>query len=307
MVLVENAAGFHDVELVDGALVPGHIEHPIEVVPYPACLRVLLAGPLEPVELALDFLTDGVGHASVFDLLAIFGGNVAVAFAEFLLDRFELLAQQELALPLLHPFLDLAPDFVLERSVGENLASPGDQRLEPGFNVERLQDLDLTLQRKVGRVARQVGELTRTIDAAHHLDDLTGAAQLEQVLDEGLVLAGQDMRALGQRVDVVGRLGQHPQRRAGTGGRTTDGGPVQPLENGDLDAVWQFPRILEFGDRANAGVAAFDSGNEQHEAVALARGGDGGLSLVALQRDSHHHVRQHHPVVERQEGDEISF
>src|SRR5205823_194801 len=93
-------------------------DSPSDVLPTPA-------GPLEPVELALDFLTGGVGHAGLFDLLSILGGDVAVAFAEFLLDRFELLAQQELALPLLHAFLDFATDLVLERGIGENLAGPG--------------------------------------------------------------------------------------------------------------------------------------------------------------------------------------
>src|SRR5207249_10314489 len=62
-----------------------------------------------------------------FNSLAIFGGDVAVAFAEFLLDRFELLAQQELALPLLHAFLDFATDLVLERGIGENLAGRSEE------------------------------------------------------------------------------------------------------------------------------------------------------------------------------------
>ena len=126
MVLVEHPASLHNIELVDGPLVPWHVEHPIEVVPYPAGLRVLLAGPLEPVELALDFFSDRLGHAGIFDLLPVFGGNVTVALAEFFLDGLQLLAKQELALPLLHPFLYLVADLVLERGLGEDLAGPRD-------------------------------------------------------------------------------------------------------------------------------------------------------------------------------------
>ena len=115
------------------------------------------------------------------------------------------------------------------------------------------------------------------------------------------------MRGLGQRVDVGGRLRRDAQGRSGTSSRTADRGAILPLQDGHLDAVGQFPRILDFGDGANAGITALDSGNEQNETVALTRGGDGGLRLLALQRDRDHHVRQHDPVVERQEGDEFSF
>ena len=130
MVLVEDAPCLDDVELVNGALVPGYVEHPVQIVSNPAGLGVLLAGPLEAVELALDFFTNGFGHAGVLDLLAILGGDVAVRFAELFLDRFHLLAEEELALPLLHALLHLVADLVLERSVGQDLARPLDELLQ---------------------------------------------------------------------------------------------------------------------------------------------------------------------------------
>ena len=141
----------------------------------------------------------------------------------------------------------------------------------------------------------------------HHLHHLIGAAQFEQVLDQGLVLAGQDMRRLAQRIDILGRLGRDAQRRARPGGGATHRGPVQALENGDLDAVRQFAGILELGDGTDVGVPPSNPGDEQDELVALTSRGDGGLCLLALQRDRDDHVRHHHAVVEREQGDEFSF
>jgi hypothetical protein len=115
------------------------------------------------------------------------------------------------------------------------------------------------------------------------------------------------VRRLAQRVDVGGGLRIHAQGRAGAGGRATDRGTVLPLQDGDFDAIGQLARILQLGDRADAGIAALDSWDEQDQIVATPCGGDGGLRLLALQRNGDHHVRQHHPVVEREQRNQISF
>ena len=300
MILVENAPGFHDVELVDRALVPGHVEHPVQVVSDPPGLGILLAGSLEAVELTLDFLADGLRHPGVFDLLAILGGDVAVGLAKFFLDGFHLLAEEELALPLLHALLHLVADLVLEGGVGEDLAGPANQLLEALLDVERVQDLDLALEREIRGISGQVGELARPVDAADHLDDFAGATQLEQVLDQRFVLAGKDVRSLGQRVDVLRRLGQHAQRGSRPRGGAPHRGPIEALQDRDLDAVGQLAGILELGDCPEIGKATFDARHEQDETIALPSGGDGGLRLLTLQRDRDHHVRQDHPVVQGQ-------
>ena len=62
------------------------------------------------------------------------------------------------------------------------------------------------------------------------------------------------------------------------------------MQDGDLDAVGQLPGILDLGDGADAGVLAFDPRNEQDQAVALARGGDGGPGLLALDGDGDDHT-----------------
>ena len=82
---------------------------------------------------------------------------------------------------------------------------------------------------------------------------------------------------------------------------------MQTLQNGDLDAIRQLPRILDLGDGSDARVLAFHSRNEQHETIALARSGDGGSGLLALDRDGDDHARQDYRVVERQQRDKFSF
>src|SRR3989442_12530131 len=106
-VLVQDAPRLGDVEPILGPLVPGQVEHPVEIVANPADLRVLLASALQPAELALDLGAHGVRHAGFLDSPAVLGDDVAAFLAELLLDGLQLLPEQELTLALLHPLLDL--------------------------------------------------------------------------------------------------------------------------------------------------------------------------------------------------------
>ena len=54
MVLVEDAAGVVDVEVVGGVLTPRDLEHGVEPAADPAVLHVLCGGALEPADLPLD-------------------------------------------------------------------------------------------------------------------------------------------------------------------------------------------------------------------------------------------------------------
>ena len=84
VVLIEDAARLGEVEVVLGAHVPRDLEHPVEVRADPAVLGVLLAGPLEAVELALDLRAHVLGHARVLEALAVAGGDVVAALTELL-------------------------------------------------------------------------------------------------------------------------------------------------------------------------------------------------------------------------------
>src|SRR5439155_26750169 len=58
VILIQDPAGFRDVEVVLGADVPRHVEQPVEVRADPALLRRLLRGALQPAELALRLRSD---------------------------------------------------------------------------------------------------------------------------------------------------------------------------------------------------------------------------------------------------------
>jgi hypothetical protein len=66
---------------------------------------------------------------------------------------------------------------------------------------------------------------------------------------------------------------------------------VKALQDGDLDPVRQLSRVLQPGDGADGGIATLYARNQQNQPVAIAGGGDRGLSLVALDWDGHHHRR----------------
>ena len=123
VVLVQDSARLDQVVVVLGAHVPGDVEHPVEVGADPSVLGVLLARPLQAVELAVDLGQHVLGHLGLGDPLAVGRDDVGLALVQLLLDRLELLAQQELALGLLHALGDVAADLLLQRGVGEDAAS----------------------------------------------------------------------------------------------------------------------------------------------------------------------------------------
>ena len=91
-------------------------------------LGALVAGALELADLAQRRLADVVGQVGGLDPGAVVVGAVGLALAELLADRGELLAQQELALALLHALADVLADLVGDLDLGEVLPGPLDQR-----------------------------------------------------------------------------------------------------------------------------------------------------------------------------------
>ena len=119
-----------------------------------------------------------------------------------------------------------APDWTSSRMRVRTCSSASRSRwslegqLEPLGHVERLEQLDLLLEGQVGRVAGGVGQRARLGDRAHERGHAAVvAAQLEDLLDHGAVLA---LEVAGAPVDglVVGmRLDLHAQGAGGVGAR----------------------------------------------------------------------------------------
>ena len=164
---VEDRARVGDVELVVGARAPRNLERGVDPRPDPPVLRALFAGALEPIDLARDRLTGRVGKLHFLELgpVAVDDIFVVARLPQLLADRRELLAQQEVALGLVHVVADALTDLIRHLELRERVARPTERLLEARFGVERLQQLDLALHGQVGRPARGVGQRADVVDA----------------------------------------------------------------------------------------------------------------------------------------------
>src|SRR5690606_32015926 len=91
---VEHGAGRSEIEFVDGASAPGHLEDAVEPGADPRVLGRLGAHPLESIEFFRDGELDAVGCVEFVESTPVLAGDIVIALAEFLADRAELLPQQ---------------------------------------------------------------------------------------------------------------------------------------------------------------------------------------------------------------------
>ena len=116
VVLVEDLGRLLDVEAVVGGDGPRQRDEPVHVGPDDADLGRGGRDPAHPVDLLDRPGADLLGHARGLDLLAqlVDLGLLRVVLAQLALDGLELLAEDVLALGLVHLGLDLALDLPLE-------------------------------------------------------------------------------------------------------------------------------------------------------------------------------------------------
>src|SRR6266540_315880 len=250
---VEHLACPADVEPVLGPLAERQLGDGVEPGPDPAVLGVLLRRPLQPVDLALDRLARLVGQRGLVQLPAVAGDQVLVVvqLAQLLADGGELLAQQELALALLHALGDVPADAVLDLLLREGVAGPGQDLLESLLDVEGLQQLDLAVEVEVGRVDGGVGELAGVLDAPQGVGDLARAARLQDVLDHCAVLASELARPW-RGLRLVDPLDLDPGGAAGAGHARGDLGAVQAPDHDRHLSAGKLPGVLDLGHGADA-------------------------------------------------------
>ena len=278
---VEDLARVRGIEPLVRALRPRHGDEPVEVRADHRGLAARLAHPLEPVELALGLLADGVGHPGLGDLRPVLLDDRRVVLAELLADRVHLLAQDVLALLLLGARLDVVADALAHLQLGQPLALEAQGQLEPLDDVDRLEQLDLLLEGEVGRVAGGVGERAGLGDRAHEgRDAAVVAAQLEDLLDDRAVLA-LELAGLATAAAISsGRSSTSTRRR-----------PVESVSAAPIDAAveagqrngapaaGQADAVADLGDRADLGVLALVPGHEQHALLVADVDGEGDVHV----------------------------
>ncbi len=311
---VEHRTGLADVEAVIGTDSPGQLEHQVEPGPDPPVLRALLARALQLVDLSGDR-----GPRGVADRQRLQSGPVVVAvlavtlLAELLADGRQLLAQQVLALGPLHALGDVGPDAILELQLGQRLASPRQDQLDPAGGIEGLEQLDLAFHRELGPVAGHVGQPAGLGDAAQDVAQASGAPVLGDGLEHGPKLASRLGRGLGGG-RLLHDLHVDPQGRAGGRGGGADGGPLERLHDHGRGASRQGAAALDLGDRSHPGeppgagvgpVGPAQAGHENQAVPGPRSGLGGGARLRGLQGQGDGHARKHHPGIEgeqRQSG-----
>ena len=154
-----------------------------------------------------------------------------LVLAELLPDRLELLAQDVLALLLLHPGVDVLADAAADLHQRQALALEGERELEPLGDVDGLEHLHLLLEGQVGRVAGRVGQRAGVGDRADEGGDAAVvAAQLEDLLDDGAVLGFERADGLAGRLLVGALVGLDEEAAAGVGLGRAGNGAVEAVQ-----------------------------------------------------------------------------
>ena len=168
VVLVEDPGGLLDVELVVGRDVPGQADQPVHVRPDDADLGRGRRDPAHPVDLLDRPGLDLVRHAGGLDLVAqlVDLGLLRVVLAQLALDGLELLAQDVLALGLVHLGLDLGLDPTLQLEDLDLVGEEVRDELEALDDVDRLEQLLALLGGHVRAVGDHVGEQPGLADVA---------------------------------------------------------------------------------------------------------------------------------------------
>ena len=301
VVLVEDPGGFLDVELVVGRRVPGQADQPVDVRPDDADLGRGGRDPAHPV----DFLDrpglDLVGHAGGFDLVAklVDLGLLRVVLAQLALDRLELLAQDVLALGLVHLGLDLGLDPALELEDLDLVREEVGDELEPLDDVDRLEQLLALLGGHVRAVGDHVGQQPGLADVARGDGGLRRdrRAAGDVLLDLGLDRAHQrlDLETLGDRVRELldGRAEVRIRRREAVDAQaplTLDDRADRPvLELHDLGDLGQRADGVELGGIVDLLLLGLALGDQRDGSALGDRGVERGDALLAadLERDDH--------------------
>jgi hypothetical protein len=315
VILLEDGVRLGDVDVLRaGGLVPRQRGHPLEVS---ARNHVLGRGRghfLEPLQLAVALLARLGGHLRLFDLLAqlLDFGDGVVGFAQFLVNRLQLFAQQVFTLALAHLLLDLLLNLRAQLEHFALATQFAHERLQALVHVGRFEQFLPRLRgerRHVpgdeiaqaagvghggGGIGQVVGKLRR---ADHHLAEQIDHTQLQR-----FPLGIRPGVHIGQRLNAGAQEGPHPQQFHQTE-------PVETFEEGDHVAIRHPHQLVHLGERANAvqvggsGIlnARIVLGNDTHKFLFAFERIHQGERRFPADRQGQHDTRKQHGVAYRQD------
>ena len=314
VVLVEDARGFLDVELVVGRDVPRQADQPVHVGPDHADLGRGRRDAAHPVDLLDRPGLDLLGHAGGFDLVAqlVDLGLLRVVFAQLTLDRLELLAKDVLALGLVHLRLDFGLDAALQLEDLDLVREEVGDELEALDDVDRLEQLLALLGGHVRAVGDHVGQEPGLGDVARRDG---GLGRHRRPVGDVLLDLGLDRAHQRLHLEAVGRLvGDDLDGRAQV--RTRLGEAVQlqarlALDDGPDRAVLQLDDLGDLGEGADGvqlgGIVdllllRLALGDERDRPALGDRGVERVDALLAADLERHDHLREDDGLPERDEG-----
>ena len=209
VVAVEHLARMGEVEVVIGRDGPGERREPLEVGPDHAVLGRLRRQALKARELAFRLLHGVLGETRRLDLRTqlLRLDLLLVELAELLLDRFHLLAQEPLALALLHLRLDLRLDGGADLDELELAGEQLGEHAQALGHVALLEQRLLLLGLDAQGARDHAGELRRVVEVRdRHLQLLGQVGHLLDDAREGRLHVAVERLELRRRLDYVGRL-----------------------------------------------------------------------------------------------------
>ena len=284
---VEHGAHVGQVEVVVTAGAPRQFEDAVQPGADPAMLRGLRAGALESVDLLGDRVVGGLRRLQLGQLRAVLGHDVAVALAELLANRLQLLAQEVFALLLVDAFGDVVADRLGHLQLGHVVARPVEKNLDPLADVDGGEHRGPEFVVELGPRGDIVGEGTRMARHPQQFREPPGPAQLGDDPEHAAELAAERLDAW-SRPRIGDRLG------IGVGGppfglvQGSDAGPTLDAHDGGGIAGRQRTDVGDLGDNGDLATA----GVQQHaRVVGAASRRDRRAQLLRTERQGHHGAR----------------